>query len=116
MRSVEFEWGPTGAASIVDAAGTAVVVDVLSFTTTLTVAVERGMTVYPFRWRDERVEAYADERAAVVAKGRSLREGVSLSPVSVLRAEGVERLVLPSPNGSSLAFGLASKRPTISVA
>lgn len=32
---------------------------------------------------------------------------VSLSPGSVRDATGVERLVLPSPNGSSVAFGLA---------
>ncbi len=111
VADVRFEWGPTGAAAI--AAPVTVVVDVLSFTTTLTVAVERGMTVYPFRWRDERAAAYAEERAAVLAQGRSLREGVSLSPASVRAAEGVERLVLPSPNGSSIAFGLAETGATV---
>ena len=81
---VRFEWGPTGAAAVV--APVTVVVDVLSFTTTLSVAVERGMTVYPFRWKDERAEAYAEQRGAVLARGRSLRDGVSLSPVSVRAA------------------------------
>ena len=52
---IRLEWGPTGAAVIARRADVAVVVDVLSFTTTVTVAVERGITVYPFRWRDERV-------------------------------------------------------------
>lgn len=109
--SVCFEWGPTGAAAI--AAPVTVVVDVLSFTTTLTVAAERGMTVYPFRWKDERAEAYAAERGAVLARGRSVREGVSLSPASVRAAAGVERLVLPSPNGSAIAFGLAETGATV---
>ena len=59
---VRFDWGPTGAAAIADGADVAVVVDVLSFTTTLCVAVERGMTVLPFRWKDERAAAYAEER------------------------------------------------------
>ena len=80
---IRFDWGATGAAAVVDPTGTAVVVDVLSFTTTLTVAVERGMTVFPFGWKDERAQAYAAERGAVLARGRSLREGVSLSPASV---------------------------------
>jgi 2-phosphosulfolactate phosphatase len=108
---VRFEWGPTGAAAV--AAPVTVVVDVLSFTTTLSVAVERGMTVYPFRWNDERAEAYAEERDAVLARGRSERTGVSLSPASVRAAEGVERLVLPSPNGSAISFRLAETGVTV---
>jgi 2-phosphosulfolactate phosphatase len=106
-----FEWGPTGAAAV--AAPVTVVVDVLSFTTTLSVAVERGMRVHPFRWKDERAAAYAEERGAVLAQGRSARTGISLSPVSVRAAEGVERLVLPSPNGSAISFGLADSGATV---
>lgn len=106
---VRFEWGPTGAAAICGEVDVAVVVDVLSFTTTLTVAVERGMTVYPFRWNDVRATTYATTRDAVLAVGRRAAGPgeVSMSPVSVRAAAGVERLVLPSPNGSSIAFGLA---------
>lgn len=37
---VRFEWGPVGADAIVERAALAVVVDVLSFTTTLSVAVD----------------------------------------------------------------------------
>ncbi len=110
---VRMDWGATGAAAVAEGADVAVVVDVLSFTTTLGVAVERGMSVYPFRWKDERAAAYAAERDAVLARGRSVRDGVSLSPVSVRAAVGVERLVLPSPNGSSIAFGLAEGGATV---
>jgi len=110
---VRFDWGPTGAAAIASGADVAVVVDVLSFTTTLSVAVERGMTVLPFRWKDERAAAYAEERGAVLAvgrlEGRSLPpwSAVSLSPAAMSRVCGVERIVLPSPNGSAISFGLA---------
>lgn len=108
---VRCEWGPIGGAAIAAGADVAVVVDVLSFTTTLTVAVERGMTVYPYRWRDDRAQAYADERDAVLAIGRfeqrGARVGVSLSPAAMSTATGVERIVLPSPNGSSISFLLA---------
>ncbi len=113
IKTVHFEWGPTGAAFVVAPGSVAVVVDVLSFTTTLTVAVDAGMTVFPFAWKDERAEAYAAERDAVLARGRSLREGVSLSPGSVRAAIGVERLVLPSPNGSSICFALAESGATV---
>lgn len=107
---VSFDWGPTGATAA--SADVAVVVDVLSFTTTLTVAVERGMTVFPFRWKDERATAYAAERDAVLAVGRfearSGAGGVSLSPAAMAAASGVDRVVLPSPNGSTIAAGLAA--------
>jgi 2-phosphosulfolactate phosphatase len=49
--AIRLEWGPTGAAAIGADADIAVVVDVLSFTTTLTVAVEQGMAVLPFAWQ-----------------------------------------------------------------
>ena len=76
---VRFDWGPTGAAAIAEGADVAVVVDVLSFSTTVCVAVERGTTVLPFRWNDERAAAYAEERGAVLATDR--RRG--LSPVAM---------------------------------
>jgi 2-phosphosulfolactate phosphatase len=110
---VRFEWGPTGAEAIADGADLAVVVDVLSFTTTLCVAVERGMTVLPHRWRDERAAAYAEERDATLAVGRlearslPAGAGVSLSAAAMAQVSGVQRIVLPSPNGSSISFGLA---------
>lgn len=110
-HAVRLEWGPTGAAAIAADADIAVVVDVLSFTTTLTVALDRGITVLPFRWKDERAAAYADEHGAVLAVGRlEARQGqggVSLSPAAMAAVDGVERIVLPSPNGSSIAFALA---------
>jgi 2-phosphosulfolactate phosphatase len=108
---VRFEWGPTGAEALAAGAGVAVVVDVLSFTTTLTVACERGITVLPFPWKDERAAAFAAERDATLAVGRlearASRSGVSLSPADMSRVTGIERLVLPSPNGSSICALLA---------
>jgi 2-phosphosulfolactate phosphatase len=109
---VRFDWGPTGAGAVARGADIAVVVDVLSFTTTLTVAVERGITVLPFRWKDGRAAAYAAERDATLAVGRlEARKlggsAVSLSPADMTSVTGVRRLVLPSPNGSTICFGLA---------
>ena len=104
---VRFDWGPTGALAV--AADVTVVVDVLSFTTTLSVALERGIEVFPFGWRDVRATTYARTREATLAVGRSQAGPgeVSLSPASVRAACGVRRLVLPSPNGSSISFALA---------
>lgn len=107
-----FDWGPTGARALVSDAepgDVAVVVDVLSFTTTLSVAVERGVEVFPYPWASEEARAYADAREAVLALGRraGLAQGaVSLSPVSFEEVSGIERVVLPSPNGSAISFAL----------
>lgn len=114
---VGVEWGPTGAQALAGSTY-AVVVDVLSFTTTLTVAVERGMTVWPCAWRDERAAAFALEHDAVLAVGRLEAQrqdvaGVSLSPAAMARAEGIERIVLPSPNGSAIAALLADSGATV---
>lgn len=105
-HAVRCEWGPTGAALLARGVDVAVVVDVLSFTTSVTVAVDRGITVFPFRWGDERAAEHADEVDANLALQRQdarYRPGaVSLSPVSLQQARGIERLVLPSPNGSTI--------------
>jgi 2-phosphosulfolactate phosphatase len=105
------EWGPTGATAV--AADVTVVVDVLSFTTAVTIAVGRGLTVLPFAWKDDRAVAYAAARDAVLAVGRleALERpgGISLSPAAIVAAEAgpSQRIVLPSPNGSTIAFALA---------
>lgn len=101
-----FEWGPTGAARLSRPGGVLVVVDVLSFTTAVSVLVERGTVVYPAAWRDERAGTLAQQVGAVLAVGR--REATaehpwSLSPAALRTAAAPERLVLPSPNGSAIA-------------
>lgn len=106
---LRFEWGATGAATIVEGANLAVVIDVLSFTTTLSVAIELGAEVYPYEWRDDAVAEYAEARDATYAVGRfEARDSgplvaVSLSPSSLQQATGLQRLVLPSPNGSTIS-------------
>jgi len=69
--------------------------------------------VLPYRWKDERAAAYAEERGATLAVGRlearslPAGSGVSLSSAAMVQVSGVTRIVLPSPNGSSISFGLA---------
>jgi 2-phosphosulfolactate phosphatase len=113
--SLRLDWGPTGADALGPGCDVAVVIDVLSFTTTLTVAADRGVVVYPYQWRDESTETFARERDAVLAVGRShVRHGqISLSPASVRAAPAMSRLVLPSPNGSTIAARLAATSPEV---
>lgn len=116
--TIRFDWGSEGAGATAMGAGIVVVVDVLSFTTTLSIAVDHGIEVFPYRLRDASAAAFAASRQAVLAVGRSEAgaTGVSLSPLSVRAAAGVNgplarsrRLVLPSPNGSAIAKNMAER-------
>ena len=110
---IRFEQGLDGGRSIAHGDDVlVVVVDVLSFSTCVSVALDRGIEVVPARWRDERAAALAEEHGAVLAGPRS-GPGLSLSPASIRRAEGVRRLVLPSPNGATLSAELAQQGTVI---
>lgn len=100
---VALEWGPVGARTLAESCDVLVVVDVLSFSTALTIAIERGAKVWPHTG-GESARKLAREIEAVLAGSRSSHEGLTLSPASLLELEPDSRLVLPSPNGSSIAF------------
>ena len=110
---IGFDWGPVGAGVV--AGDIVAVVDVLSFTTAVTVAADLGIDVYPYRWRDETAVAYAEQYGAKLAVGRSEAGpgDVSLSPVSIRRVTGITKLVLPSPNGSTIAKLLSDSGATV---
>jgi 2-phosphosulfolactate phosphatase len=116
---VRFDWGPVGADAIAPGAAYVAVVDVLSFTTTLTVAVEQGISVLPYRWRDDSAVAVARRHGAALAVLRSQAGPgqITLSPESLLHADlretTVDRLVLPSPNGSAISARLADTGTTV---
>ncbi|WUS97172.1 2-phosphosulfolactate phosphatase [Streptomyces sp. NBC_00708] len=101
-----FDWGPVGAERLAADVACLVVVDVLSFTTSVTVAVESGTRVFPYAWRDASASEFAEARGARLAVGRRMATAASpwsLSPAALRDAPYVPRLVLPSPNGSSIA-------------
>lgn len=98
-----FDWGIEGLEALAFDAAVVVVIDVLRFTTAVCCALEAGATVLPYRWKDESAAAYAASHDAVLAGRRELGEP-SLSPTDLLTIERGTRLVLPSPNGSTLAF------------
>jgi 2-phosphosulfolactate phosphatase len=107
---VRLDWGLEGARAV--AADVSVVVDVLSFSTAVCICVGRGTTVFPCPWTGEEARALADARDAVLAvgRGRDLRvrgaASPGLSPAGLVTGPAVARLVLPSPNGSSICFAL----------
>ena len=108
---VRFEWGAAGAAMLAESCAVLVVVDVLSFTTAVSVAVERGIAVHPFPWDGPEAAAYADRVGAVLAAGRRAATAAhpwSLSPHALRHAPVIDDLVLPSPHGSAICAAAAS--------
>ncbi|HEY4441938.1 MAG TPA: 2-phosphosulfolactate phosphatase [Candidatus Elarobacter sp.] len=93
-----------------------VIVDVLSFSTAVDVAVGRGAAVIPFPYADARdAEAAARRHGAVSAVKRAdmtPETPFSLSPRSLAGLSSGAKLLLPSPNGSALTAIAASAPQT----
>ena len=102
------EWGLAGIEMLRDRVSVLVIVDVLSFTTAVDVAVSRGAAIIPFPLGDRAAAGLAAERAgARLALPRRVaveQGGFSLSPGSLAAIEAGTRLLLPSPNGSRLSL------------
>lgn len=107
---VRFEWGPAGVEAV--PADTVVVVDVLRFTTAVDAGVSRGAVVFPYRWKDDSAAEYAARVGALLADPGDAH-GPSLSPVSLLSLGSGDRVVLPSPNGSTCAAIASSMGATV---
>src|SRR4051812_39530295 len=107
MARVLAEWGMSGIDALRSRVAVLVVVDVLSFSTAVDVAVSQGAQILPFSPGDDPAAArLAAERAgAVLALPRRAAGGqFSLSPASLLAIPAGTRLMLPSPNGSRLSL------------
>jgi 2-phosphosulfolactate phosphatase len=114
--ALRFDWGPVGAAVLGACSDVVIVVDVLSFTTAVSVAAERGGTVTPIRWGDDRGVADAIAAGAVHAMGyeaRSSERPWTIAPSSLLHLPHGARLAMPSPNGATIAEILARLRTTV---
>ena len=102
---VRFEWGPMGLRTLAPTVDVVIVVDVLSFTTCVDVALGRGAEVFPYKWHDGSEAAFAESVDAIVAGPRGGSHPYTLSPASLEQLPAGTRLVLPSPNGSALLSG-----------
>ena len=102
-EAYRFDWGEEGLAALAPHADVVVIVDVLRFTTAVCCALESDAVVLPYRWNDDGAAGYALANDATLA-GRREDGAMSLSPTDLLSVQPGTRLVLPSPNGSTLAF------------
>ncbi|BAY30281.1 putative lipoprotein [Nostoc carneum NIES-2107] len=106
------EWGVQGVVQLAPISDVIIIVDVLSFSTATEIATNKGAIIYPYQWRDDSAIDYAKSVKAELSQGRWAKEGYSLSPVSLTKIPAGTRLVIPSPNGSTLTL-LTGNTPTI---
>lgn len=107
--NIVFDWGQRAVEVLSPICDVVVIVDVLSFSTTVAFGTARGAIIFPFQYKDESALRFAEERLAVLAGARH-PSALSLSPQSMFNVEAGTRIVLPSPNGATLS--LLSRAPT----
>lgn len=110
--NIRCEWGLAGINHLASDCDVVVIVDVLSFSTCVDVAVGRGAIVYPYSWNNGKAEEFAAQKDAILANARRSADGYTLSPSSLVKIHEGTKLVLPSPNGSTLTLATGSK-PTL---
>src|SRR5436305_1796168 len=108
---VRCEWGEAGVRALGPTSDVVVIVDVLSFSTSVDVATARGATVYPYRFKDDSAVQFARSVGAILAVERDAA-GLSLSAASLMKIEPGTRLVLPSQNGATLTL-MTQGKPTL---
>ena len=103
---IRCEWGEEGLQELLPGSRAVVIVDVLSFSTSVDIVAGNGALVYPYRTKDHSAAAYARSRDALLANTTREFEGggYSLSPSSLVGIPAGTALVLPSPNGSTLSL------------
>ena len=111
--NIRCEWGAAGIAHLAPACDVVVIVDVLTFSTSVDVAVGRGAEVYPFALGADALDEFVARVGGIAASTRRWGEGqYSLSPASLREIPPGTRLVLPSPNGARLSLATGST-PTL---
>ena len=98
------EWGLSGLVALRGDVDAIVIIDVLSFSTAVDIALSNGASVYPYRWKDDSAKQFALAEGALLAAKRTTADGLSLSPNSLRFIPEGSAIVLPSPNGSTLSL------------
>ncbi len=112
MATAHCEWGPNGIALLRTRVRVLVIVDVLSFSTAVDIAVGRGATIVPFPLGSGEAAAIAARAvgATLATPKRTAGGQFSLSPVSLQAIPAGTKLMLPSPNGSKLSLAGGAAR------
>lgn len=115
MTKADVDWGERGLARLLDSVEAVAIVDVLSFSTCVSVAADRDIVLHPVASGRDGVDLAAHLGARLARRRTEAGpDDISLSPASLRRAAPGSVVVLPSPNGSALS-ALASTRAGVAV-
>lgn len=106
---INCEWGIDGINKYSSISDITIIVDVLSFSTCVDIALSQGAVVYPYKFKDNSANEYAALNNAELASFNRSKDKFSLSPSSLKKISEGTRIVLPSPNGSELSLCSLSK-------
>ncbi len=106
---IRFEWGLEGAKRLSSWADVAIIVDVLSFSTCIDIAVSLGVEVFPYPYGDAQAERFAESLGAIYAQPIRSKTKACLSPRTLGQLRAGDKLVLPSPNGATIALSVQSQ-------
>ena len=73
--AVRFEWGLRGVQALAPHSDVVIIVDILSFTTSVDIATSLGGQVFPYGWEGGSPDSYAREKRALLASKKP-RPGV----------------------------------------
>ncbi|MHC5037908.1 MAG: 2-phosphosulfolactate phosphatase [Planctomycetota bacterium] len=113
---VHFEWGLQGVENLASRFDATVIVDVLSFSTAVEVAVTGGAVILPLKHRDTNAAELAKNRNAALAVPRTAVDDAhpfSLSPQAYRSVKRGQRIALPSPNGATLSLAASARCPHV---
>jgi len=102
---IRLEWGQNGVEQLSVISDVIIIVDILSFSTCVDIVTNNFASVIPYKWKDETAVEFAKGKNAILADPkRQHSTSYSLSPTSLLNVKRQEKIVLPSPNGSTLSL------------
>jgi 2-phosphosulfolactate phosphatase len=101
---IKFDWGLNGLYNLTENSDVIVIVDILSFSTCVDIALENGGIIFPFDEINGNINDYASAHSALIAEKNRNTDSISLSPHSMSRIKQGQKVVLPSPNGSVLSL------------
>lgn len=106
---INCEWGIDGINKYSSISDITIIVDILSFSTCVDIALSQKAIVYPYVYKDDSAIEYAAANDALLASFNRRKDRFSLSPSSLKKISEGTRIVLPSPNGSELSLCSLSK-------